>query len=550
MDGFVTRQPERRTFGKPIAPETITNIGHTRQSHQRTTELHTGGEEEVRNHVGIEGNSLQDNISQSLKVIDTEKEEEKTVRRKTRKRRLWIKIIGLLIGVAIVAGVGFLLWRGWSMVGHVFQGNVFDILQQQELKMDENGRSNVLVIGTTDDDQGRKDAGDGILTDSMMVISVDQNKKDAYMFSIPRDLWVKYGTACVAGYEGKINNYFGCIDGDDTEEAEKARLEGIREFVGNIIDMDIQYTVHVRSNVVRDAVNAVGGVTVQVDSRDERGVLDASLDWMCTHENASIAEQQRRCPTGHYIDFPNGANEMDGDKAMWFSRARGAVQGFDTYGLENSNFDREKNQQLVIMALKEKAMSTGTLTDFSKVTKLMDAMGDNLRSNVETAEIRTILQVASEMSDDNIHQIDLYNEEAPLMTTGSVGTQSIVRPTAGLYDYSQIRAYLKKTIYASDIAREDAQVMVVNAGGFTGAATKETDRLAELGMNMLTATNAGEDITGAYQIYQLVGIDEKPSTRQKLEEVYGVRVNQGTPAFTVPDGVAFVVLIGPEAVDN
>ncbi len=40
------------------------------------------------------------------------------------------------------------------------------------------------------------------------------------------------------------------------------------------------------------------------------------------------------------MQLTNGKHEMDGEKAMWFSRARGLVA--PTYGLEQSNFDREK----------------------------------------------------------------------------------------------------------------------------------------------------------------------------------------------------------------
>ena len=159
------------------------------------------------------------------------------------------------------------------------------------------------------------------------------------------------------------------------------------------------------------------------------------------------------------------------------------------------------------------------------------------------------MSIASEMSDENIHRLDLYSEENPLMTTGMVGTQSIVQPTAGLYDYSAIRAYIRKTVYASALSREAAQVIVVNAGGYVGAAGKETERLAELGMNMLDATNADEDISGKYAVYQLAAEGEKPQTRQKLAELYGVNAQQGTPPFAVPEGVDFVVLIGPEATE-
>lgn len=544
VDGFIARRPQRSSMGDSTKTQSIDLVGRARPSHHVTNELHTGNDQVKSSIASANPSKLQDNISQSLKAIDGEHRQEKEVHKKRRKKSRWVKVTMAIIGVIIATVVGFLLWRAWNMVQQVFNGNILGILQQQELKMDDQGRSNVLIVGTTDDDPARKAEGDGILTDSMMVISVDQKKKDAYIFSIPRDLWVKYNTACSAGYEGRINVMFGCIDSADTEEAEQARNEGIRKFVGDILDMDIQYTVHVKSNVVRDAVNAVGGVTVEVQSRDERGVLDASIDWMCTQSGVDQAEQKRRCPTGHYIDFPNGLNEMDGDKAMWFSRARGVGYGA-TYGLEQSNFDREKNQQLVLMALKNKAMSTGTLTDFGKITKLMDAMGDNLRSDVSSAEIRTIMTIASEMSDDDVHRIDLYSEA--LLTTTSIGGQSVVQPTAGLHNYSQVRAYLKKIIYASVLSREGANVMVVNAGGYTGAAAEETQVLSELGINMREAINADEDISGKYKVYQLVSDGEKPETRQKLEQLYGVKVELSTPALTVPEGVDFVVVIGPEA---
>ena len=54
-----------------------------------------------------------------------------------------------------------------------------------------------------------------------------------------------------------------------------------------IFNMDIQYAVHVNTVVIRDAVNAVGGVTVNVASRDPRGVLDATFDDKC-RQNRSL----------------------------------------------------------------------------------------------------------------------------------------------------------------------------------------------------------------------------------------------------------------------
>ena len=543
MDGFVTRRPQRTNLTSASSHQARTTIGHERRVDNTTSQLHTGDDTSVQMK-NPTNSGIKDSISSSLEAIDqnTPKTPHQK-RKKSRKKKRIIKISSIIIGIIVLIVGGFLVYKALGMMGNVLDGNPFDIFQQQALKEDAYGRSNILIVGTTDDDPTRKAEGDGILTDSMMILSVNQTTKDAYMFSIPRDLWVQYNTACSAGYEGKINVMFGCIADGDTEEAETARLDGIREFVGDIFDIDLQYAVHVRSNVVSDAVNAVGGVTVKVESRDPRGVLDASIDWMCTQGNPTAEEKQKRCPTGHYIDFPIGDNEMDGDKAMWFSRARGVGYG-ETYGLEQSNFDREQNQQRVIIALKDKALSTGTLTDFSKITKLMDAMGENLRSNVETKEVRTIMSLASEITNDNIKRLSFVEEDNMLMTTGSVGGQSVVQPSAGLYDYSDIRAFLRKEIYATDVSKENASVIVLNSGTTSGLAQETADELEELGMNIIATDNVPEDYTEGANIYRLVAEDQKTATAKKLKELYKKEIKQGNPPFAIEAEADFVVIIG------
>ena len=539
----MTRRPQRTNLTSASSHQARTTIGHERRVDNTTSQLHTGDDTSVQMK-NPTNSGIKDSISSSLEAIDqnTPKTPHQK-RKKSRKKKRIIKISSIIIGIIVLIVGGFLVYKALGMMGNVLDGNPFDIFQQQALKEDAYGRSNILIVGTTDDDPTRKAEGDGILTDSMMILSVNQTTKDAYMFSIPRDLWVQYNTACSAGYEGKINVMFGCIADGDTEEAETARLDGIREFVGDIFDIDLQYAVHVRSNVVSDAVNAVGGVTVKVESRDPRGVLDASIDWMCTQGNPTAEEKQKRCPTGHYIDFPIGDNEMDGDKAMWFSRARGVGYG-ETYGLEQSNFDREQNQQRVIIALKDKALSTGTLTDFSKITKLMDAMGENLRSNVETKEVRTIMSLASEITNDNIKRLSFVEEDNMLMTTGSVGGQSVVQPSAGLYNYSDIRAFLRKEIYATDVSKENASVIVLNSGTTSGLAQETADELEELGMNIIATDNVPEDYTEGANIYRLVAEDQKTATAKKLKELYKKEIKQGNPPFAIEAEADFVVIIG------
>ena len=63
-------------------------------------------------------------------------------------------------------------------------------------------------------------------------------------------------------------------------------------------------------------------------------------------------------------------------------------------------------------------------------------------------------------------------------------------PTAGTYDYSQLRSYIKKNLYATDITRENANIVVLNATGISGVAQKQANKLTELGMTVSKVGNA------------------------------------------------------------
>ena len=538
MDGFVTKRPQRTSLGEVTSKKTTT-LGHHNINENAAQSPINASARNIQQPASA--NKLKQNISESLSAIDENtKPSHRQERKQKRKKKLITKIILAIIGIIIAIAAGWLLLKLWQTMNSVFRnGGILGLFSQQKLKEDAYGRSNVLILGTTDDDPDHPGA---TLTDSMMILSVSQTKKDAYMFSIPRDLYVKFGMACNSGYAGKINEYFGCVNSGDSAQAEAERMDKTKKFIGDIFGMDIQYVAHINTAVIRDAVNAVGGVTVDVQSRDPRGILDPSMDWMCRAKELNYQQRRERCPTGHYMQLTNGKHEMDGEKAMWFSRARGLVA--PTYGLEQSNFDREKNQQLVLMALKSKATSTGTLTDFGKVTSLMDAMGKNLRTNIDTKEIRTIMNLASEIKESDIHRLSFVEENNVLMTTGAAGGASIVQPAAGLYDYSDIRSYIKSEIYATPLSKEKATVAVLNGSGVAGAAQKEADKLTELGMKVIHVGNTpgGEKIAKT-QVYQLPAGKEKTATKDKFKELYG-SVSSDSSKYNLNVDAQFIVVVG------
>ena len=443
-------------------------------------------------------------------------------------RRRVVKIAAIVAAVILLAVGGFLAYKTFIAAGLALNGNLFDLLQQQPLKQDANGRSNFLVLGTTDDDPTHQGNN---LTDTIMVVSVDQKNKNAYMFSLPRDLYVSYGQLCLSGDKGKINAYFSCSNSGTDEAAEKDRLQNAQEFIGDILGMDIQYAVHVNSVVVRDAVDAVGGIDVDIQgSGGAPGVYDSNFDWGCNY----------KC---YRVKYDNGVHHLNGEQAMYLAMARG--DRAPTYGLGRSNFDREQNQQKIMIALKQKATSTGILTNVSAIAKLIDAVGNNLRTNVNTKEIRTIMDVANTMKPADIHTVDfLTSGDTPLFTTGSVPSAgSVVYPALGIGNYTDLRTFIAKKLSKNPVVRESATVVVLNGSETNGVAQAAADELEKVGFTIGAVDNAPEGSYGKVTIYQLG--NKKTASAAKLKQMYGVELKKDEqPPLAVSTGTDFVVVIG------
>jgi len=448
---------------------------------------------------------------------------------KSKARRI-IKWVGIVLLIALIGVGGFLAFKAINASDSVFSGSFLDIVKNDPLKQDANGRSNFLIVGTSEDDPGHEGSN---LTDSILVLSVNQETKDAYTFSIPRDLEVKYGQACAEGYSGKINSYFSCINEEDSDAAEQERLTGIQAFIGDIIGMDIQYGVHVNYTVMRDVVNAIGGnITVNIESRNPNGQMDSNFDWKC---GPNYAKRKTVCPPrGHFIDYPNGPAVLDAEHALYLAQARGDAA--PTYGFEQSNFDRERNQQKILVAIREKALSAGTLSNIGHVTSLVDALGSNLRTNIETKEIRTLMALAKDIPSDKIKSIDL-NKEGEAIFTGNA------QPVAGKYSFGDLKAYLNKIITSEPFVEEEPHVTVLNGSGTAGKAQIEADKLIAKGFTIDSVGNADDGEYPAISIYQIA--TDKPLTAAKLKSMYNVTLKTTAPPVSVVGDTDFLIIIGP-----
>lgn len=442
----------------------------------------------------------------------------------------WIVIALILI---IIGVAGFFAYRILVASSHIFKGNVLTAAFSSEkpLRTDQYGRTNMLVFGTSESDPGHPAAE---LTDSIMIVSIDQKAKSAFIVSVPRDLWVKYDSGCAFGYQGKINTVYECANPEGKDE--EAGQQALSSKVGSIFGVDLQYTVHLNLAVIKQAVDALGGIDIKIESPDPRGILDRNFDWRCNY----------KC---YLVKYPNGPAHLDGEHAMWLAQARNDSGG---YGLPRSNFDREANQRKIVIAMKDKATSVGFLANPVSVTNFIESLGNNIHTNIDASEIKTFIKVAKEINSNNIQSISIIDQTPAILTTGEgPDGSSVVKSVDGLYTYTSIQKFMKLQLSGlGALSAEAAKVDVLNGSGVSGAATTVANDLeTKDGMTIGNVATAPQ-ITGKYQLYDLSG-GKKPATLKKLQQVLGMNAPTGTK---LPAGISsdasFVVIVGPDVASS
>ena len=350
---------------------------------------------------------------------------------------LWAKIVMITLSVILVLIITAITLM-YMLLSHstaVFKGNPMDILISSELKKDENGQTNFLIFGTSEDAKGH---GGQELTDSILVASINQEYKTAKVFSVPRDLWVNYSVAgsepmsCTVGDRGKINATYLCAleeykNSMSVSNAKDAASLYFAKKISEVTGLSMHYYVAADWSAVKMIVDKIGGIDVDVYADDEDGIHDSC---------------QR-------IDLKKGMYyNMNGDLAMKLARARNAACAPGDYGLSRSNFDREINQQRIMNAIKNKVSSIGILMNPGKVMSIIDGLGDNLRTNIVMSEVRTLIDFGTKL-EGGIQPISTIDQ----FGTGRIGLSSVVIPAGAstysegsLYNYTNFQRYLRSQI--------------------------------------------------------------------------------------------------------
>lgn len=519
IDGFMPQDnntPRRVGFdaprsplmpGKPVQSSTVPRIGQTLSAYAPAGSM-----------VGDRGSSP---LGRAMPVTDIG-EEGKPAKRKRRfiPRFITWKRILLTILIIILGIAGWLGFKFAYNAAKTFHGGLFSVLTTTKLKGEDVGRVNILLAGNSADDAGHNG---GQLTDSIMIVSLDTKNKTAYMMSIPRDLWVD-----IPGYgHAKINEAY--VDGQDGNFNESGYFPGgmglLQQTVQQNFDINLDYYALVDYNAMKQMVDAVGGIDYTVKSSDPRGIYDPSIDWT-TH--------------GPLVKLTNGTHHLNGEQALDLARARGDAYG--SYGLAGADFDRTNNQRQELLALKSRVTSTGVLANPAKLSSLLDAMGSNVKTNFTLGEVRRLYDIGKDMG--AIQSIGLNNVGGKnLLTSYSTPLgQSALIPAAGVDDFSDIQATIKRLTSSNSLTREGANVVVLNATDTTGVAAHNATKLKAKGIYVSETGDA--TTTQATTTIVDVSNGKMPATLKLVKAMYGTNVVTTSPYAEIYYNADIIVIVG------
>ncbi|HEV2402672.1 MAG TPA: LCP family protein [Candidatus Saccharimonadales bacterium] len=346
---------------------------------------------------------------------------------KIQSKRPWKKIIirsclSLLL-LLILAGS----WIGYKFIYNEVKvfgwSGIWSLIHPGPLNS-QGGRVNILLAG---DSVGRTDNGGGQqLTDSIMLVSIDTQKHTAFLLSIPRDLWVK-----IPGFGySKINAAAedGASDYSNNPSYDQNGMGLLEQVVSKNFGIPIDYYGLIDYAAFKDAVNAVGGITVNIQSNDPRGLYDASA--------AAPGNPQP------LVELSNGVHTLDGQEALNLARARG--DAFGSYGFAGSDFTRTQNQRMMMLAIKDKVTSAGVLSNPFKLGQLFDSFGNNVQTDLSLGNARQLYNISRGISNANIASKGLNNINGHNLLTGYLtpdGEDALI-PTTGVDNYSVIQAFV------------------------------------------------------------------------------------------------------------
>ncbi len=458
------------------------------------------------------GQPLSTKNDDKIKLDNESDTKEKTKKikkpRKHRLRNFWsrrslrFKIAAIILVILLASGAAFGI-RLYNFLNSVFSKGVGNSssaalnekVKPEHLNTEGDGRLNILLMGRGGNENEAPD-----LTDTMMIASIDLENQNTSLLSIPRDTWVN-----VSGSSMKINAVYSIVKENNIskgKKADEASDEAVRQTISavrNVAGVPIHKYLLTDYAAFRDTVNAVGGVDINVPG----AINDTFTGWK----------------------FKSGMQHMDGLRALQYARSR--------HGSQRGDFDRNEHQRQLLVAIRQKATSTGIIANPVKLNNLANAIQKNIRTDLSVDEAKSLYERTKNMADDKIQSLDLAKPDGPLVATGMIGNQSVVLPSAGAGNFSKIRAYARTNMMDPWLRKEAPTVAVYNGTGRAGMALTVADVLSSYGYKVVVKETSKSKQTTTTVVKKTS--EAKPFTERFLSLRFKTSISNTVPDGALPD---------------
>jgi polyisoprenyl-teichoic acid--peptidoglycan teichoic acid transferase len=265
-------------------------------------------------------------------------------KKKGRKRRIfmWIFIPILILFLSGAAYATSLLKKAESAVSKSYKPVKTVSKRITKVNPDLDNIS-ILLIGVDESKNRKKEYGNAVRSDALLVATLNKKDKTVKLLSIPRDSYVYI--------PGK--DKYDKITHAHAYGGPKMTIETVQE----LLDIPIDYYVKVNFYAFIDVVNTLDGIDVEVPyAISEQDSED--------HQNA--------------IRLNPGLQTLNGEQALALARTRH----------KDSDIMRGMRQQEILKAILKKSLSIKSIT---KHTDIINAVGGNLTTNMSFNDMKSLL---------------------------------------------------------------------------------------------------------------------------------------------------------------
>ncbi|MFC4800154.1 LCP family protein [Neobacillus sp. GCM10023253] len=282
-------------------------------------------------------------------------------KKKIKKKKIrWVRLF-LAIFFLLLVGGGAYFYNVYTNVASAVDkmnkpiSREVSTKRETKVEVEQKEPISILLVGV---DERKGDKG---RTDSMLVVTVNPEKKSTKMVSIPRDTRTKL-----------INNQNPKKNHIDKINAGYAYggIEETIDTVENFLNVPIDYYIQVNMEGFKDIVDAVGGIDVDNQYAFE---LDG-------------------------VRLQKGPQHLNGTQALQYSRMRKA----DPRG----DFGRAERQREVISKIIQKGKSISTLTKYDDI---LAALEENIKTNLTLNDIIDI-QKSYKNAAETIDKLEIAGE--------------------------------------------------------------------------------------------------------------------------------------------